>query len=162
MKRVIMPGSFDPITNGHLHMIERAITLFDEVYVVILYNPNKKGMFSIEERLQFIKEAVKDLPQVKVDAYDGLTINYARKVKACAMLRGIRNTKDFEYEKDLAAMNTLIAPEIETVFLFADGEHALISSSMVKELAHFHANYKAFVPTVVYEAMKRKEVSTNE
>ncbi|MEE0831051.1 MAG: pantetheine-phosphate adenylyltransferase [Longicatena sp.] len=156
MKRVIVPGSFDPITNGHIHIIERAAKLFDEVYVVVLCNPNKKGFFSVEERITLMNQTLSHLDNVKCDAYSGLTIDYARKVEACAMIRGVRTLKDYEYEKDLAAMNALIAPEIESVILFADGKYALISSSMVKELAHFHADYQDYVPNVVYEAMQKK------
>ena len=156
MKKAVYPGSFDPITNGHIHIIERAAKLFDEVYVVVLCNPNKKGFFSVEERITLMNQTLSHLDNVKCDAYSGLTIDYARKVEACAMIRGVRTLKDYEYEKDLAAMNALIAPEIESVILFADGKYALISSSMVKELAHFHADYQDYVPNVVYEAMQKK------
>lgn len=162
MKRVIVPGSFDPITKGHLHIIERAAKLFDEVYVVVLCNPNKKGMFSVEERIDLMKQSLAYIDNVKVDSYSGLTIDYARHIHACAMIRGVRSLKDYEYEKDLAAMNALIAPDIETVLLFADGQYALISSSMVKELAHFNADYQSYVPCVVYEAMQKKRSEAYE
>ena len=162
MKRVIVPGSFDPITKGHIHIIERAAKLFDEVYVVVLCNPNKKGFFTIEERMALMEQSLAHLENVKIDADSGLTTEYARKVEACAMIRGVRSLKDYEYEKDLAAMNALIAPDIETVLLFADGKYALISSSMVKELAHFNADYEPYVPHVVYEAMKKKRSDVHE
>lgn len=162
MKRVIVPGSFDPITNGHLHIIERAAKLFDEVVVVVLCNPNKKGLFTVEERIALMNASLAHLDNVKCDAYSGLTIDYARKIGACGMIRGVRTMKDYEYEKDLAAMNALIAPEIESVILFADGKYALISSSMVKELDHFNAPYEEFVPQAVYEAMQQKRVKHHE
>lgn len=162
MKRVIVPGSFDPITKGHIHIIERAAKLFDEVYVVVLCNPNKKGFFTIEERMALMEQSLAHLENIKIDADSGLTTEYARKVEACAMIRGVRSLKDYEYEKDLAAMNALIAPDIETVLLFADGKYALISSSMVKELDHFNAPYAEFVPQAVYEAMQQKRVNHHE
>lgn len=156
MKRVIVPGSFDPITNGHVHIIEKAAKLFDEVIAVVLVNPAKQGLFTIAQRCELMQEALKHLDNVKVDSYQGLTVEYARIHDARAMIRGVRSLKDYEYEKELAAMNQLIAPEIETIVLFADDAYALVSSSMVKELAHFNVDYQRFVSPAVYAAMEKK------
>ncbi len=148
MRRAIFPGSFDPITLGHYDIIERGITLFDELIIAIGINADKKYMFSLEERQQFIREAFKDEPKIKVVTYEGLTVDFAKKVDAGFILRGLRNPGDFEFEKAIAHTNRKLS-EIETVFLLTSSGKSYISSSIVRDVIRNGGDYSILVPDTV-------------
>ncbi|CAK8053644.1 pantetheine-phosphate adenylyltransferase [Eupransor demetentiae] len=156
MKKAVFPGSFDPLTNGHMDIIARASQLFDQVIVAVGINTNKKGLFSVEQKVALAKEAVSDLPNVEVGVIDGLTVDFMKEQGARYIIRGLRNCKDFEYERDIAGMNSVLA-DVETVLLLAKPENQNISSSMVKEIGKMGAdNMDKFVPPVVVEALKKQ------
>lgn len=148
MKRAIFPGSFDPITLGHYDIIERGVTLFDEVIVAIGVNADKKYMFSIEERMNFIKESFKHEPKIKVVSYKGLTVDFCKKNDVSFILRGLRNPADFEFEKAIAHTNRDLAP-IETVFLLTAAKTSYIASSIVRDVIRNNGNYTKLVPDSV-------------
>ncbi|WP_299111584.1 pantetheine-phosphate adenylyltransferase [uncultured Winogradskyella sp.] len=148
MKRAIFPGSFDPITLGHYDIIKRSVKLFDEVIVAIGINADKKYMFSLDERQQFIKDAFKDEPKVKVVTYKGLTVDFCKKNNVEFILRGLRNPADFEFEKAIAHTNRDLAP-IETVFLLTAASTSYISSSIVRDVIRNHGDYTKLVPDSV-------------
>ncbi len=155
-KRIgIYPGSFDPMTNGHLDIIKRASKLFDEVIVLIAYNSSKlNNRFSVSDRLIMINDAIKDLKNVRCDSYDGLTVEYAKKHDAQFLIRGLRVVSDFEYEWSLAASNEFIDKDIEMVFLMAKKENTFISSSSIIELASHNVDVSSLVPQKVNEYLK--------
>ncbi|WP_075342859.1 pantetheine-phosphate adenylyltransferase [Tenacibaculum agarivorans] len=148
MKRAIFPGSFDPITLGHLDIIERGITLFDELIIAIGINADKKYMFPLEKRKQFIEEAFKNEPKIKVVTYKGLTVNFCREIDAQFILRGLRNPADFEFEKAIAHTNRKLS-EIETVFLLTSSGKSYISSSIVRDVIRNDGDYTGLVPDSV-------------
>ena len=148
MRRAIFPGSFDPITLGHYDIIQRGLSLFDELIIAIGINAEKKYMFSLEERQQFIQEAFKDEPKIKVLTYQGLTVDFCRKVNANYILRGLRNPGDFEFEKAIAHTNRKLS-EIETVFLLTSSGKSYISSSIVRDVIRNGGDYSALVPDTV-------------
>jgi len=148
MKRAIFPGSFDPLTLGHYDIIKRGITLFDEIIVAIGVNADKKYMFSLEERIQFIEDAFADEPKVKVVSYKGLTVDFCKKIKVEFILRGLRNPADFEFEKAIAHTNRDLAP-IETVFLLTAASTSYIASSIVRDVIRNHGDYTKLVPESV-------------
>lgn len=156
MKIAVYPGSFDPITNGHIAILSRASKAFDKVILLLAVNPAKKGRFTKEERLIFMKEVAKDFPNVEVDSDDGLTVEYCRKKGASFMIRGLRAVTDFEFEFQLSAANRYIAPEIEMVFFMADKETSFISSSTVNEMANHGVDVSGLVPPIVNSSYKAK------
>lgn len=157
MKIAVYPGSFDPITNGHIDVIERASKMFDEVLVVLAINPNKTSTFSIEERLEMMKESLKHVQNVKVDSTDGLTLVYAKEHGACTLIRGLRAVTDFEFEFQIHAANSFIDDQIDTIFLMSRREFNFISSSTIKELYFHHVDISSLVPKVVLKYLKKKE-----
>ena len=156
MRIGVYPGTFDPITNGHLDIIKRASVLFDRLYVVIPSNINKKTLFSVEERVNLVKQVVKDIPNVVVDTTELLTVDYAKTVGATTLLRGLRMVSDFEYELQMAALNKSLNNNVETIFIMSSHEYSFLSSSSVKEIAAFSGEFKDFVPHPVYEALNKK------
>ncbi len=156
MKIGVYPGTFDPITNGHIDIIKRSKNLFDKLYVVIPNNTNKAPFFTLEERVELIKEVLKDEAFVEVTTTDLLTVDFAKSVNAKAMLRGLRMVSDFEYELQMATMNKCLNDEIETVFIMSSHEYSFLSSSSVKEIAKFGGDYSSFVPEVVRIALEKK------
>lgn len=155
MRKAVFPGSFDPLTKGHLDIIQRASVLFDEVVVAVGINTNKSGLFSPAERLTLVQEAVGHLPNVKIGQVEGLTVDYMHEIGAQYLVRGLRNTKDFEYERDIAEVNSVLSG-VETVLLLAKPENQNVSSSMVKEIAKFGSDkLDAFVPPVVVKALQK-------
>ena len=156
MAKAIFPGSFDPLTYGHLNIIERASRIFDEIDVVVGHNVNKKYMFSADERLRMVKELTKDFKNVTAHVSEKLIVDYAKESGANVLLRGIRNSIDFFYEFDLSLMNKNLSSEIETVFIPTDQKFLTIKSSSIKELASFGGNISGMVPEIVVEAMKAK------
>jgi pantetheine-phosphate adenylyltransferase len=145
MRIAVFPGSFDPLTKGHEEIIRKALPLFDKIYVAIGENANKKYCFPLEKRQQWIRQVFFQESAVEVAVYEGLTVDFCRKVKAQFILRGLRNPLDFQYEKDIAEANRRLAPEIETVFLLSSPELAHVSSSLVRELYHHQGNYSDYV-----------------
>ena len=155
-KIAICPGSFDPVTFGHLDIIQRAADVFSEVYVVVLNNSSKKSLFTVEERMNLIQEATAHIPNVKVDNYHGLTVEYAESVSASAIIRGLRAVSDFEYEMKITSMNRLLDNRVETFFIMTRNQYSFLSSSIVKEVAKYGGDISELVPEVVAEAMREK------
>ncbi|ENQ3104583.1 Phosphopantetheine adenylyltransferase [Bacillus sp. 491mf] len=152
----ISSGSFDPITLGHLDIIKRGAKVFDEVYVVVLNNSSKKPLFTVEERLELIREATKDIPNVKVDSHSGLLVEYARMRNANAILRGLRAVSDFEYEMQITSMNRKLEENVETFFIMTNNQYSFLSSSIVKEVARYGGSVSGLVPPIVERALKEK------
>lgn len=156
-KRIgIYPGTFDPITNGHLDIIQRGLKLFDLLYVVVPNNIQKNTLFTVEERISLLKEVLKDYDNIIVTSTDKLTVDFAEEVGAFAMLRGLRMVSDFEYELQLSAINKEIKKDIETIFIMSSHDLSFLSSSSVKELAKFNGDISKFVPNVVAKALLEK------
>jgi pantetheine-phosphate adenylyltransferase len=150
MKRIaVFPGSFDPITRGHENIVRRAARLFDEIVVAIGSNSSKSSMFTLEQRTAWLEEVFLDLPNVRVTSYDGLTIDFASRIGARYLLRGVRNGGDFEYERTIAQMTKAMAPELETVILFTDPEFAAINSTVVREILKNNGDVSQFIPASV-------------
>ncbi len=157
MKKIaIYPGSFDPITNGHIDIIERGLSLFDKIIVCILCNPGKETLFTVEERMELIKESLKKYPNLEIDSFDGLLVDYGAKRDAHAILRGLRAVSDFEYEFQLALMNRKLNRKIQTVFLMTSFRWIFTSSSIIKEAASFGGDISGMVPPVVGNKLKEK------
>jgi len=149
--KCVYPGSFDPITSGHLDIICRAAAMFDDVTVAVLVNKNKKPAFTAEQRMDFIRRGTANMPGVKVDSFSGLLVDYMREKRANLVIRGLRAISDFEYEFQMAAMNAKLAKNIETIFLMTDISHSFLSSSMVKELAYHGGDITGLVPDAIKE-----------
>ena len=156
MKIAICPGSFDPITYGHIDIIQRGAKIFDEVHVVILNNSAKQSLFNAEERMDLIRQALSHLPNVKVGSFQGLTVDYARQVNAHAIIRGLRAVSDFEYEMQGTSMNRVLDENIETFFIMTKNQYSFLSSSIVKEAAKYGGDISELVPPAVDEALKQK------
>jgi len=157
MKIAIYPGSFDPITNGHVNIIERGAKLFDKLYIVLSHNVNKNSFFTLEERVELTKQAVAHVENIEVIVSENkLTVDFAEELGATAILRGLRGATDFDYEFMMTLTNQKLSASIETVFLTADTEHMYLSSSMVKEVAKFGGNVMKFVPKGVAQMLERK------
>lgn len=154
--KVLYPGSFDPITKGHIDVINRALHLFETVIVAVAINTSKQPTFTVEERLEFIRKCFKDNPKVKVCRFEGLAVDFAKKEGVSCLIRGLRAISDFEYEFQMALTNRKLAPNIETIFLTPKQEYFYISSRMMKELAMFDGSISEFVPAHVEKALKRK------
>ena len=146
MKRAIYPGSFDPLTFGHLDMIERSSKIVDELYVSVLRNSAKNPLFSTDERVSMIEEMTSHLPNVKVTAFDGLLVDYAGKIGANTIVRGLRAVTDFEYELQISQTNRIVNPDIDTIFLTTSLQYAYLSSTIVKEVASYNGDISKFVP----------------
>lgn len=157
MKVAVYPGSFDPVTNGHLDVIERAAKLFDKVIVAVIRNPEKTPSFSLEDRLQMLKKTAVRFRNVSIDSFDGLLVDYARRKKAKAIVRGLRAVSDFDYEFQMALTNRKMAPGIETIFLMTDYRYSYLSSSFVKQIASRGGDVSGLVPGPVAKLLKRKE-----
>ena len=155
-KTAIYPGSFDPVTNGHIDIIERGLTIFDKIIVTILENPAKKTLFTVDERIGLLKKSIKGLGNVEIASYGGLLVDYAIKRKAQAILRGMRAVSDFEYEFQMALMNRKLNRDVQTVFLMTGLRWIFTSSSIIKEAVQFGGDIESMVPTVVYSALKEK------
>lgn len=154
-RKAIYPGSFDPVTFGHLDLIERALDLFDELIVAVASNPSKKTLFTAEERVGFLKSALRHRPQVQVKSWEGLTVELAMKEKAFTLIRGIRATSDFDYEFQMALTNRKLATKIDTMFLMPSESHFYLSSRLIKEIAQLGGNVTRYVPASVAIQIKK-------
>ena len=155
-KTVLYPGTFDPFTLGHLDIVERSVKLFDQVVVTIAHNSQKEPLFSLEERIEFIKDATQHLPNVTCDYFEGLLIDFARKKNAVALIRGLRAVSDFEFEFQMALMNRQLEPEISTVFLMPNEKYSYLNSTIIKEVARFGGGTDKFVTKMVAAKLKDK------
>jgi len=156
MRRAVYPGSFDPVTNGHLDVIERARKLFDEVIVAVAQNDEKEALFSLEERLQFLQDSIGKIDMVRIAQFDGLLVEFATAQKASAVIRGLRAVSDFEFEFQMALMNRKLEAGVETIFLMPKEEYTYLSSRIIKEIARLGGDVSSFVPPVVSKALARK------
>jgi pantetheine-phosphate adenylyltransferase len=156
MRRAVYPGSFDPVTNGHLDVIERARKLFDEVIVAVAHNDEKQALFSLEERLQFLQDSIGKIDMVRIAQFDGLLVEFATAQKASAVIRGLRAVSDFEFEFQMALMNRKLEAGVETIFLMPKEEYTYLSSRIIKEIARLGGDISSFVPPVVSKALARK------
>jgi len=152
----LFPASFDPVTNGHLDLVRRARAVFDELVVAVARNVGKQGTFSVEERLEMLQAVIGHEPGIRITAFDGLLVDYARQIGARVLLRGLRAVSDFEYEFEMALMNRHLYPEIETLFMMTSQKFFYVSSSRLKELVRFGANVEDFVPPIVAKRLKEK------
>ena len=156
MKTAVYPGTFDPVTYGHLDVILRASKLFDCVIVGVLHNSSKSPLFSVEERVNILKKATQDIPNVEVRSFSGLAVDFAKECQAHTIVRGLRAITDFEYELQMAQTNRVLAPDIDTVFLTTSLEYAYLSSTIMKEVAGYDGDLSKFAPPEITEAVKKK------
>ena len=161
MRIAVYPGSFDPMTNGHLDIIKRAAKSFDKVYVAILTNSAKNPAFSLSQRIDWLKRATADLENVEIDSFSGLLVNYATKVGASVIIKGLRAVSDFEYEFQMALTNRALNPDVETMFLMTHGKYSYLSSSIVKEIANLGGSLSGLVPDFMIEEVKN-EIKKNQ
>ncbi|MBP9865204.1 MAG: pantetheine-phosphate adenylyltransferase [Candidatus Omnitrophica bacterium] len=155
-QRAIYPGSFDPVTFGHLDLVQRALSLFDEVLVVIAVNPDKSNLFSIEERMDMMRRALKGVKRVKIESFKGLTVDFAKKSKANVLIRGLRAISDFDYEFQMALTNRKLARKIDTVFLMPSESYFYVSSRLIKEIASHQGDISSYVPAFVRDKVVEK------
>lgn len=160
MKRALTPGTFDPITSGHLDVITRAAQLVDEVVVAVAASPKKRPLFSLEERAELVRKATSHLPNVRVEPFDELLVTFARKMDATVVVKGLRAITDFEYEFQMTAINYQLSPALETLFIMSPPQYMYLSSSVVREVASLHGDLEQFVPPCVKEALERKFAAT--
>ena len=156
MAKAIYPGTFDPVTNGHIDIIKRAREIFDSIVVTVAINTGKNPLFTTQERVEMLKECLKDFDNVSVDSFDGLVVDHAKNVGAASIIRGLRAVSDFEYEFQMALMNRKLAGKISTVFLMPHEKYTYLNSSIVRNLAGFHSDVNDFVPPNVNKALKEK------
>lgn len=154
--RVLYPGSFDPITNGHLNIIKRSSKIFDDVCVAILNNPGKSSLFTVEERMKMIKDSCYNIPNIIVSSFNSLTVDAARELECSIIIRGLRAVTDYESEMQMALVNKELNDEIETFFMVADGEYSFLSSSIIKEIASFGGDFESLVPENVSKKLLEK------
>lgn len=156
MNIAVYPGSFDPVTNGHIDIIKRASGIFDRVIVGILNNDNKEPIFSVEERIKFLKKSTRDIKNVEIDSFSGLLVNYLKEKDSKVIIKGLRAVSDFEYEFQMALMNNKLAPEIETLFMMTSSKYSYLSSSIVKEVARLGGSLDDLVPKEIMEDIYNK------
>ena len=154
--KAIYPGSFDPMTYGHMDIIRRSAEIFDELTVSVLNNVNKTALFSVEERVNILEKATKDIPNVVIRPFDGLSVNFARENQAQVIVRGLRAVTDFEYELQMAQTNRVLAPDVDTVFLTTSLEYAYVSSTIMKEVARFGGDLSSFAPAEIIQELLLK------
>ena len=158
MKIVIYPGTFDPVTNGHIDVIKRAIDLFDKVVVTVARNPVKSPMFTVEDRLIMLRDCLKTLPNVSVDSFEGLVVEHAKEVGAIGIIRGLRAISDFEYEFQMALMNRKLDEDLRTVFLMPHEKYTYLNSTIIRNLAQFNSDVSDFVPEIVSKMLVERNV----
>lgn len=155
MRKAVYPGSFDPVTNGHLDVITRATAVFDEVHVAVLVNPSKNPLFSLEERVEMLRECTSHLPNVTIGSFNGLLVEYAKQQSAVVIIKGLRAISDFEYEFQMALMNRKLNPTVETLFMMTSSRYSYLSSSLVKEVARLGGCIQGLVPVLVEGRLKQ-------
>ena len=160
--RAVYPGSFDPITNGHIYIAERAAAIFDEVIVSVLVNERKTSAFSVEERCSMARESLSHVRNITVDSFNGLLVDYVRRMESRVIIRGLRAMSDFEYEMQMAMMNRQLAPEVETFFIVTDPKYSYVSSSSVREVFHFGGTVKDVIPEVVFRKLREQYLSKQQ
>jgi len=156
MRKAIYPGSFDPVTNGHMDIIKRASKLFDKLFVAVLVNTSKKPMFSVEDRVDFLKRSAENVPNVEIISFKGLLVDLARECSACAIVKGLRAISDFEYEFQMSLVNQKLNPEVDTVFLNTSAENMFLSSSLIKEIGSLGGDFAQFLPNEIQDDVKRR------
>jgi pantetheine-phosphate adenylyltransferase len=156
IKSAVYPGTFDPITNGHLDIIRRAAKLFDRLTVLVVNHPEKSPLFSLDKRIEFVSDAIRGCEGVRVDSFDGLLMDYVRDEGICVVVRGLRAVSDFDYEFQLTQLNRRLNPNMETIFIMPREEYFFLSSSMIKEIASYQGDISQFVPGRVTKALKRR------
>jgi len=156
MKRVLYPGTFDPVTNGHIDVIKRAIDIFDEIIVTIARNPSKSPMFTLDERMEMLRESLKDFDNVIVDSFSGLIVDHVQKLGALGIIRGLRAVSDFEYEFQMALMNRKLDDNLRTIFLMPHEKYTYLNSTIIRNLAQFGGDVSDFVPPIVAKKLKEK------
>ena len=156
MRKVLYPGTFDPVTNGHIDIVKRARELFDGVVVTVAINPGKTPLFTVDERVQMLRESLKDFDNITVDSFDGLVVEHAHQVGAIGIIRGLRAVSDFEYEFQMALMNRKLAGDITTVFLMPHEKYTYLNSSIIRNLSELKSDVSDFVPPVVLKKLKEK------
>jgi len=156
MKKIIYPGTFDPITNGHLDIAERASKLFDELIIVVANNPDKAPLFNVDERIEMIKRSISHLENISVESTGSLIVNFARETDSVAIIRGLRHVSDFEYEFQMAMMNYNMAPEITTIFMMPSEKYVHLNSSVLKDIVKLNGNVSEYVPNHVLEQLQSK------
>lgn len=157
MKRIaVYPGTFDPVTNGHIDLIERSLRMFDEVVVAVAANPKKQPLFSLEERVDMLRQSTRDCGSVVIEGFDNLLVDYLRQKKAVAIVRGLRAVSDFEYEMQMALMNRRLDTSVETVFMMPSEEYSYLTSTIVKEIATYGGSVAGLVPLIAAERLKKK------
>lgn len=156
MRIAVYPGSFDPVTNGHLDIIQRSSSIFDKVVVGVLNNASKNPLFTVDERVDMLKKVTEDIDNVEIDSFTGLLVDFAKSKNASVIIKGLRTVMDFEYEFQMALLNKALNPEYETMFLMTDSKYSYISSSMVKELAGFHGDLTGLVPAEIANKINQK------
>ncbi|MFT9494565.1 pantetheine-phosphate adenylyltransferase [Anaerosolibacter sp.] len=156
MRIAVYPGSFDPVTNGHLDIIKRSSRLFDKVIVAVLHNASKTPLFTVEEKMDLLSQVTSDITNVEIDSFSGLLADYVMENKISSIVKGLRAVSDFEYELQMALMNRKLNPDVETIFMMTSGEYSYLSSSIVKEVFKFNGCIKGLVPDEVIDAMKKK------
>ena len=161
MKVAVYPGSFDPVTNGHIDILEKTSKIFDKIVIAVIHNVTKQALFTLEERVSLINESVKHLPNVEVDYFSGLLANYLQGKQACAIIRGLRTVTDFDYEMHMAMMNKKLIPDIDTIFVMSDSKYTFISSSAVKEAALLGGDVSSLVPKIVKTELAKKIKARN-
>ncbi len=161
-KLAVYPGSFDPITNGHLDIIKRGLRFFDQLIILVAYNPNKSGLFAVQERMDLIRQVVGDDPRIRVDSFSGLLVNYVRDAGAQVILRGLRALSDFEYEFQMALINRRLNRDIETVFLMTGYKWFYTSSNLIKEAAGHGGSVRGLVPEIVLQRLQEKYANRSE
>lgn len=156
MRVAIYPGSFDPVTNGHIDILDKTSKLFDRIIIAVVHNVTKQALFSLNERVELIKASTQHLENIEVDCFSGLLANYMREKQACAIIRGLRSMTDFEYEMHMAMMNKRLIPEVDTIFVMSDSNHIFVSSSGVKEAALLGGDVSSMVPPPVLQGLEQK------
>ena len=156
MKIAVYPGSFDPVTNGHIDILERTSPIFDKIIVAVIHNVYKQALFSLEERETLLKEATQHLKNIEIESFSGLLVDYLREKQACMIIRGLRSITDFEYESQMSMMNKKLLPEVNTIFVMADSNYICVSSSNIKEAALLGGDVSSMVPQAVCVGLKDK------
>jgi len=156
VRLAIYPGSFDPVTNGHIDILEKTSKLFDRIVIAVVHNVGKNALFSLNERVSLIKESTSHIPNVEVESFSGLLVDYVKQKEACAIIRGLRTVTDFEYEMHIAMINRKMLPEVETIFILSDSRYIFVSSSIIKETALLGGDVTGLVPEAVSIGLAKK------